>query len=589
MTSLCGERARWISAEPNRVVVLGLAVALVVIAGVVIALGPILTNDGPVHVAFAHLLAGDPSAVLQSAVYEPSSRRMTNAFGDLLMRGLMVAVSPALAESLLQVLCLLAPVVAGVFCIAAIDRRNTWLAVLLAPLSLNEMLFLGLYNFCLSTAAFLVIVGTHLRLGGRYGPVGAVAMVALMLATFVLHPAGFVAGWVCLAAMTAGAVASRAIAGRSLGEAVFERGSVWVSLALTSAIVVLLRDPAGEGVVYYGRPPVERLLYFLSASSLALTRWQFLLSIPYMLVLLAITVWAVRARPAIASKAVFADERTASLFAGLLASLLLMMVFPDSIGGGWTHFRRFVLFPHLLVVVSAALFPYTRRQIAVCAAVAAAVFLGLAIDDLRHQANARDQMAAADAIDRAVGPHCTVLPIVLDRGPLGADGLEVDLKYQPYFQLFSRLETRDDRVVLFNFLARLDLYAIRYAANADPHETLFGWRRDRQATRIETVDVDRYERASGLHVDYVLVIGRLDGRGEALRAGIAKAIAGAQPILRDGDGRIVLYRRFSGAGRTRCGAAALSEGGDRIDGRAAGVRSATRIARDFGLGGMAWI
>lgn len=584
MTSLCGGRARRISAEPNRLVVGGVALALVAIACSVIAFGPILTNDGPVHVAFAHLVTGDPSAVLQSAVYEPGSHRVTNAFGDLLMSGLMTVVSPASAESILQALCLLAPVVAGVFCIAAVDRRNAWLAVLLLPLSLNEMFFLGLYNFCLSTAAFLGIVGLHLRMAGRYGLVGAVAMSVLMLATFALHPAGFVATWVCLAAMTVGAVVSRVIAGGDVGEAVFERTSVWVSLALTSVAVLLLRDPVGAGEVYFGRPPVERLLYFLSASSLALTHRQFVLSIPYMLVLLAIAVFAVRAGRAAAPRAVFADERSASLFAGFLASLLLMMVFPDSIGGGWTHFRRFVLFPYLLVVVGAALFPYTRRQIGVCAAVAAAVFLGLAGDDLSHQANARDQLGDIGAIDRAIGPHCTVLPIVLDRGPLGADGDEVDLKYQPYFQVFSRLETRADRVVLFDFLARLDVYAIRYAENADPHETLFGWRHRQQATRVDTVDVDRYERASGLHVDYVLVFGRLEGRSEALRAGIAKAIAGAAPIL--DDGRIRLYRRLSGGGRSRCGAAAGATG-VRGGGRAVSARSTAPVAWKFGHGGTA--
>lgn len=590
MTVLCDERTRNVSMEPNRLVVLVLAGALVAIASAVLLLGPILTNDGPVHVAFAHLMAGDPAAALQSAVYRPGDRRLTNAFGDLLMSGLMTVVSPALAESILQVLCLVAPVAAGAFCLAAIDRRNTWLAVLLLPLSLNEMFFLGLYNFCLSMAAFLVAVGLHLRLGGRYRFGGSIAIVAVLLAAFALHPAGFVAAWVCLAAMTAGAVVSRRIAGVSLGEAFVERASVWIALGLAAAVVVLLGDPVGDDTVLYGRSPTRRLVYFVSASSLASTEWQLILTIALMLLLLAITVAAVRGRLASAPWTVFTEERALGLFAGFLASIVLMLVFPDSIGGGWTHFRRFVLFPYPLVVANLALLPHTRRWIVGGAAGAMVAFLGLAGDDFRHQANAREQIgAAADAIDRAIGAHCTVLPIVLDRGPVDADGREVDLKYQPYFQVFSRLETRDDRVVLFNYLARLDVYPIRYAANADPHETLFGWRRHQQETRIETVDVDAWERASDLHVDYVLVLGHLDGRSEALRSGIAKAIAGSTPILTDDDGRITLYRRLAGAGGSRCDAAPGAGRIGRSDRFAVRVRTAAAVTPADRRGRAAWL
>lgn len=559
MTVLCDARTRDVSVDPNRLVLFALAAVMVVVASAVILLGPILTNDGPVHVAFAHLMAGDPAAVLQSAVYRAGEHRVTNVFAELLMNGLMTVVSPRAAESILQVLCFVAPIAAGVFCLAAIDRRNTWLAVLLLPLSLNEMFFLGLYNFSLSTAAFLVAVGLHLRLSGRYGFGGAIAIVAVLLAAFLLHPAGFVAAWVCLAAMTAGAVVSRAIAGTSLGEALLERASVWISLGLAAVVVVLLGDPAGGGdAVLYGRSPTRRLLYFVSASSLASTEWQLVLTIPFMLLLLAITVVGVRGRLASAPWTVFAEERAPSVFAGFLASILLMMVFPDSIGGGWTHFRRFVLFPYPLVVANLALLPYSRRWIVGGAAGAIIVFLGLAGDDFRHQSKAREQIGAADAIDRAIGAHCTVLPIVLDRGPVDDDGREIDLKYQPYFQFFSRLETRDDRVVLFNYLARLDVYPIRYTATADPHETLFGWRHHQQETRIETLDVDAYERDSDLHVDYVLLLGHLDGRSEALRAGVAKALAGSTRILTDDDGRITLHRRLSGGGRSRCEAAPVA-------------------------------
>jgi hypothetical protein len=56
-------------------------VAAAALALLVVVLGPLATNDGPVHVSFARLLAtlGTPDHPVQSAVYERNDAPPTNA------------------------------------------------------------------------------------------------------------------------------------------------------------------------------------------------------------------------------------------------------------------------------------------------------------------------------------------------------------------------------------------------------------------------------------------------------------------------------------------------------------------------------
>jgi hypothetical protein len=112
------------------------------------------------------------------------------------------------------------------------------------------------------------------------------------------------------------------------------------------------------------------------------------------------------------------------------------------------------------------------------------------------------------------------------------------------FQAASRLELPDDRVVLFNFLARLNVYPIRFIASVEPQTNLFHWAPQRHAVSIETVDVAGFERTSGLHVDYVLVSSAVHGQSQPLRSEIENAVAGAGTIYSSPDGgQLRLYRR----------------------------------------------
>jgi hypothetical protein len=118
--------------------------------------------------------------------------------------------------------------------------------------------------------------------------------------------------------------------------------------------------------------------------------------------------------------------------------------------------------------------------------------------------------------------------------------------YNPSFQAANRLELRNDRVVLFNFLARPNVYPVRFIASLEPQSHLFHWAPQRHEVSIETVDISGFGRTSGLHVDYLLVSGAVEGQPQPLREEIENAVAEAVPIYSAAVSEMNLYRRPGG-------------------------------------------
>jgi hypothetical protein len=62
-----------------------------------------------------------------------------------------------------------------------------------------------------------------------------------------------------------------------------------------------------------------------------------------------------------------------------------------------------------------------------------------------------------------------------------------------------------DRPVLFNYLARLPVYPVRFREGADPHALLYGWQPMQSDTHVLQFDVPAFERSATLTVDFVLL------------------------------------------------------------------------------------
>ena len=461
-----------------RIVLLGLMLA----AAIPVARHAALTNDGPVHVAFANLMATmrQPGHLLQQQAYTLSWRPTPNLAVYLVMDVLIRISSPAAAESIVQVLCLIAPMAACWFALAMIAPKNVFLAVFVLPLSLNQMFFLGLYNHCIATAAFFLAIGVYFWMIKAPSAWRALALGACVALAFLCHASGFIMTFASIATLSSASfVLSLRRRERTVAQALKAQLYAVAALLGSLPLVALLLLSAGKrSNTAYGVGVFSRLKQFLSLQLLAvnLPRDAYVAQVVAILLLLAMAIVGVRIVWRRSKMSPERRDQALSALAAAIVSGIVMMAFPDSMGGGWTHFRRFETFPYLWGLLLLAFDSFSLPVIVGMTAAGASAGVFLLTSMIGRQAISRGQMAPLAQVDRAVGSHCTVLPLVWEKYPVDAAGNPISMKYSPYFQAASRLELTGDRVVLFNFLARLDVYPVHFKPEVEPQEHLFHWR-----------------------------------------------------------------------------------------------------------------
>ena len=422
---------------------------LLVAAGILVH--PVATNDGPVHVAFAHLMLSyhQPSQPLQSEAYVLHLRPNPNLGVYFLMAGLMRFLSPASAESIIQILCILGPVLAGYFALRMINRRNVWLSIFFLPLALNQMFFLGLYNHCISIAAFLFAIGTYFWLSKAPSYPRASALAGSLVLTFLCHASGFLMAFCSMAAMIVTHTVLRSFRDRQLLSALRAQRFAILAMVLPLPLGALFLASGEKSITKYGFTFPYRLkqfaeLHLLSANYPLRDRFVAMLLSALLLSSLlgvCIRVFSKRTHPPRQQR----DQAAAAIMATLTATIIVF-AFPDIMGGGWTHFRRFEIFPFLWMVLVLAFVEWPSRAVAAFTAVAAGASLFLITSMSIRQGMVREQMAPLAKIDTLVGAHCSVLPVVLQAYLIDPAGNPDLMDYQPFFQAASRLELHDDRV-----------------------------------------------------------------------------------------------------------------------------------------------
>ncbi len=526
-----------------RLLLLGLAALIIGI----LARHPVATNDGPVHVEFSNLIdtLQQPKHELQRLAYMVKLRPSPNLMIYLLMTVLLRVFSAGMAESIIQILCIIGPVAAGYFALRMVNPRNAWLSVFILPLSFNQMFFYGLYNHCISTAAFFLAVGAYYWMAENPSAWRALTVSGALVLTFICHASGFVMAMAGIGAMTGTKLALSLARGEGLAKALSKQRHALVAMLVPLPLPALFLLSGGGGSISFGPGIRLRLSQFLLLKLLDVnSRPDAFVAIATSVLLLVasgcVAISVLGNRQELGSRR--RDDALATIVATAVA-VIVMLLFPDSLGGGWTHFRRFVIFPFFWELLILSFGTFSIRVSSMLMAFGTLAALALVGSTVIRQSMIREQMAPLAEVNRLIGSHCTVLPIVLDGGPVEADGKRASIAYSPFYQAASQLELTNDRVVLFNFLARLNVYPVHFQPNVEPQKYVFHWRPQQHETSIETVDIGGFEHVSGMHVDYVLVWGGVNGKTEALREQVHTALASSRAVYRSSDGRVSLYRR----------------------------------------------
>jgi hypothetical protein len=517
---------------------------------------PIATNDGPVHVQFSHLMltlrqANHP---LQSHLYTLKLKLNPNLAVYLLMSSMMRIFSPELTESIVQLLCIAGLVWSGYFALKMVDSRNAWLSIFLLPLAFNQMFFLGLYNHCLSLAAFFLALGTYYWMNKSPSLLRAVALSGALILTFFCHASGFIMTFMGIGVITATAAAMDFARHRRIFQALRRQRFALAAMLAPLPLAAIFLASGEKSSTLYGVELGKRIKQVLQIRILA-SNYPVIDRFPgWVMSVLLLSAFALTTFRLIRNRSGHSLGRQSQALGTVLATavaFLIALTFPDTMGGGWTHFRRFEIFPFFWILLVLAFERFSARVIGAFVAVGAIAAAILSTSLFQRQAMIHEQMAPLAEVDRLVGDHCTVLPITLNYRPVVWNALPAWMDYQPFFQSANRLELHGDRVVLFNYLARLTPYPIHFRPEAEPQAHIFHWRPAQSETVIEQVDVEGFERSSGVPADYVLLWGSLQEAKPAMQSQVTNTIRSFSPIYRSANGRVTLYHRI-GAGNGFC-------------------------------------
>jgi len=464
--------------------------------------GPFWTNDGPAHVAMARLLISGPAGPTQAAIYESAWAVVPNVLGYPIAGVLAIALGAEAAEAIWQAICL------------ASIPASVWLAIrLIAPghyawvgvagcFSLSQMFFWGLYNYILSLAAFVVCAALTVRAvrdGGRWW----VGLAGGLVVAFLSHAGGLVAALLFLLAWQLPPVVGAA---RTNGVAAIVRLSTPAILAVGPVLLLCLVYVSHHGGSHsaFGPGLFSRVRTLLQLKVLApFGVWDAYLALGVvmtMAIALALALaLALRRAWQTAQSAQWQPTTGWHWLLALSLSVVLVLAFPDKLGGGWGHFRRLVPVPFLLALLFIATQMPVRWSHAFGTAGLAITF-GQASLALHQHFRITPIATVALAELEEVRSGCTVLPLI------PRPQLTPGLYYAPLMHIATRMEWNADRVALYNFLVHLGIYPVHYRTRQhNPMEVFFGSKGAAVRDFSPDGDLGRWHAASGVPVDYLFV------------------------------------------------------------------------------------
>jgi hypothetical protein len=508
---------------------------------------PVYTNDGPAHLGIANFFAHAVEGSLATDLYRSNDMLIPNVATYLLLTPLLKFVSTDHAESIVQLIAVLGPPLAAYFAIAQIRYDRAWLAILILPLSFNQCFFLGLYNFCFSIVAFFLTLGAYFWMLRSDTSKRVLLPIAMLYLAFFAHAAGFIASLVSIASLGLVRAGLELRTHRIWGKVILSlKREILMAASLTPLALLMLASNT-KGPMIYGTGLQERLLDLATLRILEVNApSDAKIGLMLNLVLIGGVAWGI-VRLWFARAALSEEIAGLAGAVALVAALILQaLLFPDVMGGGWTHFLRMCLFPALAAPLCFAYLPLGSKTKAVVAIVGVGASISLLASTVDTQAKVKEELVHLEAIDQIVGRHCAVLPVILEKRPQNQH-----MRYSPFFHVATRLEHRYDRVALFNFIVRLDVYPLQYREKRNVQELLFDWQPAQQRTAIEHLSVDRFEAQSGIPVDYLLRWGHGDLAKMPLKTDIANIASVSTLVYESADRRIQLYRRPINP-RSRC-------------------------------------
>lgn len=167
---------------------------------VLISIIPILvfkhfpTLDGPAHLynsnLLGHLLSGDSFLGNYFKLNNISTPNWLGHFAILIFQRIFGSI---IAEKIIVIICIAGLAYSFRFLLTTLNPHQIAISYLILPFTYSFFLFLGFFNFILSTALLFVCLTLFVKLANRYSVLVHISIIICLLLTYFAHPFGFFA------------------------------------------------------------------------------------------------------------------------------------------------------------------------------------------------------------------------------------------------------------------------------------------------------------------------------------------------------------------------------------------------------------
>lgn len=460
------------------------------------------SQDGPAHVDSAHIisayLSGDNARL--DAFYDLRVEPLPNQLGHMVMAVLMLVLPPLVAEKiLLSVYIVLLPL--GVLYAArGVDRQSGWVALLALPFTFNFLFHCGFYNFCLSLALSLFLLGYWLRRRENFNWTHTAVMVAMTLVVFAAHMLPLILAGMAIVVVSGWDALVQWRQGGGLGP--WKRRLLPIAAFIPAALLALpyLDQKAMAGnpgdIVFYTRWDLLRRMA-VGATLASYDHLELVVSLAVVLTFAATGIWILRnAR----------RDRTLSKGGGWLAFVLLVVCMyfvknSELDRALWIppRLELYTFFAAMMWFATCRLHPRLQKTAGVIGVAAALALIGLHVRTYIAVNRELEEYVAPLAV---MEPGSTVMPLAFTPHGLAEDGGWISYKVAPMAHAGGYLAALGHVINLSNYEGATTHFPIRFDPQVNPRAVL---------RKIDgeppAADLRVYNAFTGgsVRVDYVLI------------------------------------------------------------------------------------
>ena len=549
----CGSRvaAGWLQwLERHERLVFALLLALVILPVWLFKYFP--AWDSPLHLHMADIMAryGEPGSEILTQYLVPNQTLEPNLAIYYILLFFSGFVDLYVAEKILLTLYAVLLACAARYAVAGVNPQATVFSLLFIPTIFTMFIHMGLYNFSLSIALYLLVFGFWYPRRAAMTPLTLAALATLSLMLVLVHLLGFVLLLVTLGAITlfdALHAASRAShpADRRATLGALVRRSLELGVAALPGLVVVASFFARHGLDGggVGRHRLDLLLRLAVMDHLySFAYIELVLYAPFVLLVAGLVAWSLLARWRGGSRQLQAQDGLA--FAAVLVALLYFFVpFTTKDVSVSDRLLPFLFALTFFWLATATPGPWLRRSVLTVVALVCVATAGYRVWQYDRLNGFLDEYVSAAAW---IAPNSTLLPIHFWHESDKRSERRLTWRTNPLYHAPSHIGIERNVINLRNlFLSPevLGYFPMRYRTERDPYLHIGKTIDDRPPA----VKFLRYEERTGGSVDYVLVMATepVEALEDEEAAEVAAQLEHGYELIyvSEGHGFVRLYRR----------------------------------------------